>query len=222
MARSNLPPVTPDGGLRNYVDQLLLAALAIGLPLEAHCSAYDESKEGANRALQRLTDELSASSRYAVIVWAMNRKLLVLETLSARHPKEAYEIWLEVVRRLEATPLEPSQLDLLISYTSCQHKTLNTHWSHPHRHPAIKQILDHVGLPAAGQGTFAIVISAAAFVRQLTWENIPGPEALTFRTPDGVSIALSGPPALLPETLRAIKAALGLAGQKNDTSRAAD
>ncbi|HUD11096.1 MAG TPA: hypothetical protein VMS08_01690 [Candidatus Saccharimonadia bacterium] len=209
MSRSNRSPITPEGGLRNYLDQLLLAALAIGLLVDTHCAANDESKEAAHRALQRLTEVLEVNGRYAVLVWAMNRELLDIETLCAGHPREIVEVWLRVAQALEASPLEERQVDLLISYTALPQKTLHTHWSQPGKHPEIKEILDQVCLPGTGQGAYAIVLSAAAYLMQVRWEAIPGPEASTITAPNGVRITLSGAPGLVLETKRVIRAALG-------------
>lgn len=214
MGRSNLPPITYRGTLRNYQDQLLLASMAIGVSIEGHSRMYDESKEGSNRALQRLTQTIGASSWYGVLVWAMNRGLLAMDKLCVRHPPQAYERWLEVVRTLEASPLTRAQVDVLVSYVDCQNKTLPTHWSQPDKHPAIAEILNHVGLPAAGRIAYAIVLSAAAYVRQVVWEALPAPGSTRLTAPNGVIVTLSGPPEALPQTVMIIRQALGLSANQ--------
>jgi hypothetical protein len=212
MGRSIFSPITPDGRLRNNIDRLLLAALAIGLQVEAHCREYEESEEAAKRALQRLSETLGASSRYVVLVWAMNRKLLSDEYLYKHHRGAAYRAWCETVSALEARPLTADQVRVLISYVNSPYKTLHTHWSQPDKHPEIAGILDQLGLPASGRGTYAIVVSAAAFAQQVQWEDIPGPDALKFTAPNGVvvTVSLSGSPELVRDTLADIKTALGL------------
>jgi hypothetical protein len=100
--------------------------------------------------------------------------------------------------------------------------TLNTHWSQPDKHSLIKQILDQGGLSITGRSAYALVISAAAFLKQVLWEKIPGSEALKIQARNGVFITLSGPPNLVKETMLIVKAALEHAEQSDDTPGSAD
>jgi hypothetical protein len=224
MSRGNKPAITASGRLQYLDDRIMLMGQALGLTTKQIASLNDWNVATVSRDRGRLIKALNANGIYAVVVWAFNRRLIPMEQYVNRSTAEAYAKWLQTAAALDQNCLLPDQLDLIIRSTELDPKTIDTRWSNPSRFDEETRILRQAGLPVEGLKSFSILISAAAHLEQLRFEDIPkGLTEHKFVLAGGITVCISG---LLTgefdEVVNAVKRVLAHRITPDDTAEPAD
>ncbi|HEY2004716.1 MAG TPA: hypothetical protein VGH44_06405 [Candidatus Saccharimonadia bacterium] len=177
--------------------QQVLAALAYGLTIKEASEKLGWGEVSLSRWREAVQRHFGLGI-LGVLVRVLNEKRFDPALLSATFIKDtaAGQPYTQTVRALSRSPLSPYQVSLIAGSYDLYPRAIDSRWGTTDIDPYNREILAQAGIRQPRSGSYAMMVAAAAWLGQVTLDNLESPvkpRTLTFRH-EWASFTVVGPP----------------------------